>query len=501
MLFLKKIAIGFCLLQIGCAGSVDLKPYQASTEVDSRGYINPWALQKALNGIAELSKSTLACGSRHAVLTEGLTGAELEKVQRKEKAAFDQCEKKHIAKEKSYQDALSMLNATWLPVLKQATDQGDPVAEVMLRMCETTPLLNRVDVATDCSNNEPARSYAKKRLETIGFEPALYHYKFPRLAGYPYDLNGKVCEEKRGADGGNLCRNKLTNARYEQMFAVMQTGVLNVLERLDCEYDIAGTDAGKQAFATCLYYSDLMRAVTILAPKFFVAPPDHGGYDTLSLMRTQARQAFEPWLQGAADYSRFEPLKPRVSPIKWAEKPDAEYEAKFYGQAHQILTKMSANIQQNLDQEPRWAVFILERGNTVAARPTGKKSRPEKFFGTYQGSLISVGTSSVTTKIFLGSQGNIVGRYMMIYSGDSKVEMGSLSPCMPLENDNLLCRWRDKFGQGFVNMYFDKTGNSFKGLWLSNLHDSDGYYTLGSFPRQGPYSKDDITSWNGTRQQ
>ena len=52
-----------------------------------------------------------------------------------------------------------------------------------------------------------------------------------------------------------------------------------------------------------------------------------------------------------------------------------------------------------------------------------------------------------------------------------------------------------------MNMYVDKTGNSFKGMWLSNLHDSDGYYTLGSFPRLGPYLKDDITTWNGTRQQ
>ena len=95
----------------------------------------------------------------------------------------------------------------------------------------------------------------------------------------------------------------------------------------------------------------------------------------------------------------------------------------------------------------------------------------------------------------------MVGGKRMRYTGDSKFEMGTLSPCTPLDNDNLLCRWRDKYGDGFVNMYFDKTGNSFKGMWLSNLHDSDGYYTLGSFPRLGPYLKDDITTWNGTRQQ
>lgn len=499
MPFFQKIAITLCLLQIGCAGLNATHPQQTAAEVDARGYVNPWALQKTLNDIEAMPE--VYCSSDQDVSTEGLTEAEIAKIKQKEKAAFDQCNKKQTAQEQAYQDAVSRLNATWLPLLKQATDNGDPVAEVILRMCETAPLLNRENVAADCTKNEQARNYAQKRLETIGFEPALYHYKFPNLRGYPYDLFGKYCEEKRGTDGGNLCRNKLTNARYEQMFAVMQTGVLSVLERLDCEYDIAGTDDGKQAFATCLYYSDLMRAVTILAPKFFVAPPDHGGYDTFSLMRTHTKQGFEPWLQGAADYRNFAPLKPRISPIKWAEKTDPEYEAKFYGQAYRILKKMSANIQLNLDQEPRWAVFILERGNPVATRPTGNKSRQEKFFGTYQGSLISVGTSRVITKLFLGSQGNIVGRYMMIYSGDLKVEMGSLSPCMPLENDNLLCRWRDKFGQGFVSMYFDKTGNSFKGMWLSNLHDSDGYYTLGSFPRRGPYLKDDITTWNGTRQQ
>ena len=452
MSFIKVAVFLFLIfvMQSSLAELVDLKTYKTSGKVDSRGYINPWALQKALNGVAELSKSDLVCDSRQAVSTEGLTEAELEKVERKEKAAFDQCERKRIAKEKSYQDALLKLNETWLPLLMQATDNGDPVAEVILRMCETTPLLNRDDVAADCTKNEPERSYAQKRLEAIGFEPALYHYKFPRLVGYPYDLYGKICEEKRGADGGNLCRNKFTNVRYEQMFAIMQTGVLSVLERLDCEYDVAGTEEGKQAFATCLYYSDLMRAVTFLASKFYVAPPDHGGYDTLSLMRAVTRQPFEPWLQGFADYQTFAPLKPFISLIKQSEKPDPVYEGKLYGEAYRILKRINANIQADLEKEPRWAAFLLERGNSETTKPPQNRPKQEKFFGTYQGSLISVGTSSVITKLFLGSQGNIVGRYMMIYTGDSKFEMGTLSPCTPLDNDNLLCRWRDKYGDEYV---------------------------------------------------
>lgn len=66
--------------------------------------------------------------------------------------------------------AIADFNRTWIPILKHAVELGDPVAEVILRKCDTALILDRTGIASDCSNNEADSKFAQTRFDAINTE-------------------------------------------------------------------------------------------------------------------------------------------------------------------------------------------------------------------------------------------------------------------------------------------------------------------------------------------
>jgi hypothetical protein len=69
-----------------------------------------------------------------------------------------------------FEAARTAFNRGWLPALKAAIARGDVVAEVIFRLCETTPVIDRGDEITTCNETKAAAAVA--RLREIGFRPA-----------------------------------------------------------------------------------------------------------------------------------------------------------------------------------------------------------------------------------------------------------------------------------------------------------------------------------------
>ncbi len=85
----------------------------------------------------------------------------------------------HTAYEK-YQKIFKQFNDAYLPVMYEAIRQGDKVAEVIMRQCDTTTALDRSDIESTCDEDSNKRKIAFSRLKAIGFAPA---YKDPGATG------------------------------------------------------------------------------------------------------------------------------------------------------------------------------------------------------------------------------------------------------------------------------------------------------------------------------
>jgi hypothetical protein len=73
----------------------------------------------------------------------------------------------------NYTEARKKFNDTWLPILFIAIMKGDEVAEVIMRQCETTHVLDRNELESSCDSSSARCAKAKERLQEIGFIPAI----------------------------------------------------------------------------------------------------------------------------------------------------------------------------------------------------------------------------------------------------------------------------------------------------------------------------------------
>lgn len=456
------------------------------------GFIDPWVLRKALLKLDAMPKGDAGCNSTGKDIAdediESMTEKQrlvyerrLQRQHRRREISLRRCEIKRAATAKAYARALASLNKKWMPVLVNATKQGDPMAEVILRVCETAPMLDRHGIASDCSVSAEEQVLARTRLEAIGFKPALHNYLLTRR-------RDAMNEQSQSCGFGNTvidreCQYRFANDRYARILSVMETGFLGAEESRLCQGNKDENPELDKLLKQCLYTEQLIRALAVLAPRFYTSPPDHQNYTALSLLRSMHQQPFEP----SHETWPYDKLG-AIQHDDHAGLSNADFQDTFYGKVYRKIVGINANMDADLRKDPRWAIFVLKRHNPRPRKLTGQL----KFIGTYQGRLISNGTSSVVTMLFPGTSRGLIGRYMMIYGDGEKVELGTLSPCMALAENELLCQWRDKFGNGFLNMYFDNKAAHFRGLWSSDNMDR--------FPQRGPYPKEDMTLWDGTRQ-
>jgi hypothetical protein len=88
--------------------------------------------------------------------------------------------------------------------------------------------------------------------------------------------------------------------------------------------------------------------------------------------------------------------------------------------------------------------------------------------GQYQGTLVSSGqTVPVSTQLNIGPGQTIRGSYTFIETGNVKVS-GSLEACGAPRPQVLACKWRDKYGDGTLEMTFSGDGRAFNGRWSAS---------------------------------
>lgn len=147
-------------------------PLTKNALVDERGFINVWELRKAVSKAAAVPTGDYECNGYEGDGEEDVTHFS----SRKERLAYERqreiqetqnqldvakCEKTRKQAEQKYIKTRAILNRTWIPILVSAAKLGDPVAEVVLRLCETAPMLDRASIASDCSGDPQDQSYAQ----------------------------------------------------------------------------------------------------------------------------------------------------------------------------------------------------------------------------------------------------------------------------------------------------------------------------------------------------
>ena len=253
------------------------RPRAPRAVVDQRGWIDVWELR------------------RDVAQVEGMKGSE--------RAAA------------GLSRARRALNAAWLPALKEAMAKGDPVAEVILRTCNTSFMLDRTGIEADCSADPAQKELARRRLESIGFVPALGAY---------------TREELR-----SLARDPAA-ALYERMIDAMEKGDLgaaSVGAGNPCPLQNGKKPSDDPRFLRCDHLYRMSRAIGHEAKWFFTPAP---------LEKWRDEKGPSPSTSNVVDADAFRKERSRR------------------------LRAVDASVAAYLRKEPRWAVFLMERdGETV----------------------------------------------------------------------------------------------------------------------------------------
>lgn len=152
-------------LMILVAPLASARPLHFSPKTDSRGFIDVWQLRRDV----ARAESYYYAPPEDRCEPGGPDDTEAQD------RAYDRCMKRRD-RWAAVRDKVDVaFNRAWLPAILHAKQLGDPIAEVILLSCDTTPVLDRRDIESTCANDTRKTDAAIARLRTIGFMPAIPH--------------------------------------------------------------------------------------------------------------------------------------------------------------------------------------------------------------------------------------------------------------------------------------------------------------------------------------
>ena len=346
-----------------------LKFASAAQTLDERGFIQVWALR-----LDSIQAGSLPLGQGECEYGEGEDVAEqlsllkgkkarqayLRRVKR-EQAQDDKnhliCEREQARLRANYLAMRKRFNQVWLPALKQAMSKGDPVAEVILRLCETSSVLDRTGIASDCSPDAADKQIARQRLQAIGFQPALHAY----LVDDGNPAMHTPCDQ---ADAGarSLCIYRRQADDVANRIKFMRHGFLAVEKGYNvCQVDADQPDA-LAIIEDCQRQQNMIAALAGRARRFYtVGQLDAHVPDTLFSL-SLARPILQALPGTPARTLPFD-ARGKVTRGDFKEFSDPQFQEKFYRELEALIEETDANITADLQREPRWAVFLIERLN------------------------------------------------------------------------------------------------------------------------------------------
>lgn len=350
--------------------SVGFKP---QPKVDSRGFIDVWQLRRDVAAVEPLmaTEDTDSCYSEGNPDAPELSKKEMKALERSERACVAEVER-HI---KAYRRAFDSFNKAWLPVLVNAARRGDKVAEVILRQCDTTPVLDRSQIESTCDEDPNRREIAIARLKKTGFEPAFAQEVTPlsRPNGNRDPEQMRVFQDyifgllRQGIFGGADV-GSATNVNPDEDPVAASRG--QVIEAALQEVGRAFTySSGRDAGWKTDGFTTLSLNRKPLTPGFLTLGKElhfGGGNSIYTGIRFWRRDS-------GAGVKRVEEFTGTIA------------DADFIKLLRSTLVASNENTERHLKEDPRWGVFVINRIGHHEWVPEGMASETSKLRSEWLG--------------------------------------------------------------------------------------------------------------------
>lgn len=372
---------------------VDFRP---SPTVDARGFIDVWQLRHDLAIIEPFvaNDTSHLCRLEYESDGNGDVVTEEQRQQRQMRAdkahAQEEICRANVQKSiDDYNRLRDAFNAAWMPVLLEAIQKGDQVAEVILLNCETSPVIDRSRISSTCTN----WGAAVRRLKEIEFAAAIPPaFCSDNNCGQPYGIGTLTMQNhvldafRNGAfgqvpyaatidapdDGTNDLKYKI--ARNRALINAAAQDVQRAFVYGPSEYV-----NGKAP-----HHVKLSLNRSVLFPPFLAWGPDlilGGERHHQSHWRTNpyspalCKAGYIPGtpLCRQVFFGRAPQINPKernlaLDPERWIVAPE------FEADLTRLLQRSNESIATALALDPRWSVFLLNRIGHHEWVPEGMQS-------------------------------------------------------------------------------------------------------------------------------
>lgn len=381
-IILRRFAFVLAVLGVGCSVAAEMpvtETLKFTPAADSRGYIDVWQLRRDVAAVEALfaTDDTDTCYAEGDPDERPPSARELKRQAAQQQACVTRIHRRYA----QYHKAFAALNQAWGPILSAAVAKGDAVAEVILRQCNTTPVLDRSRFESTCDEDPARRGTAFRQLKNIGFAPAF------------------AAEDSRSAAAAVPGVRPSRSAEQKRVLDLFRQGILGV----DVMSANHGGNAPKdEAELQEIRRSMVIEAVLQEAPRAFTVSsgwPSAGwkteGFAGLRLNRQPLTPGYLTWgrmrYYGGAAH-------PWTGPHYWrggameAYLPDhrvvlvgGKDDGEFLRLLHEVLAAAQANIDRYLAQDARWGVFLLHRIGHHEWEPEGMASSTGKLDAAWLG--------------------------------------------------------------------------------------------------------------------
>lgn len=310
---------------------------------DKRSWVNVVRLRDAVKRTSAMPSGDYGCNEEgdgeeeptfHSLKERAAYKKKKEQESNEMNRQLVKCEADRARQEKVFNLYKDAFNKKWIPILEKAMQAGDPVAEVVLRLCDTAPILDRNGIASDCSDNAKDREFAKARLELINFRPALHKYANTKFGDKGFECNAAdpIAKER--------CNSMAEIARYKRILDVMRSGYLDAAEPLiTCRMNFANEELDRLE-DECLRQFYVTRVVAQRA--------EYGYAGNLALVHGNE-------FPGGESSFSFD------ARLDWPSIKDKNFRGKLESDAEKILAEVHSSIQRDLRKDSRWGVFLVKK--------------------------------------------------------------------------------------------------------------------------------------------
>lgn len=339
------------------------------SSASSRFFIDVVQLRQAVAVLEPLQASE----NSDSCYPEGDEEDTSETIKQQEQAA-QACSDAIAQKFKIYATAYQAFNNEWLPLLTKAIESGDRVAEVILRQCGTTPVLDRSNIESTCDANPQRRDIAAKRLKEIGFAPA-FDYSKEINTSHPPTSNNQLQSNRTavleafrhgafGVDftvattGGNSVDSEIELKDYRR-WALIEAANQDA-QRM---FTFRSSDPNVPGYPELSLNRHPVRGTRLSWGKAMVEPYAHTGYwrswPTIGWFANRQYYFGTPIRNFEDDRNtiRIDVSNPSAKMPQDYYKIDKDFEADL----QELLSANEKAIDSYLQDDPRWGIFLLQR--------------------------------------------------------------------------------------------------------------------------------------------